>query len=408
MSKNSGRPSIETNLRQVRTRQGLSQQELARRAGVTRQTIGGIEGGRYAPSAAVALKLARVLGCRVEDLFFLTEEDTDFISARPAPSFPPGSTAKVALARIDGDWIAHSLAGEEAFRTELLPADGEAHWDGRSSMVPVEPFDDEGPLSRTVVLAGCTPALSLWARAAERWNPGIRILWKFRNSLQALDDLVDGTVHGAGLHLYDEATGTFNIPFIKEAMPHHSAAVVNIGLWEEGIMTAPGNPLAPKSIADMAVPGVTIVNREPGAGSRLLLERELAVAGIPPSKVAGFETAAAGHIPAAQKVARGEADAAIGIAAVARIFRLHFKPVQRVRYDMVFRRAYLEEPHVHELITTLRHPRVKEQLRRVAGYDTTDTGEITFVEAQQTDAPPTTSGREKPGPTDDPKKGSPS
>lgn len=388
MNNNPHGQHLATNLKHVRTRQGLSQQELARRVGVTRQTIGGIEGGRYSPSTAVALKLARALGCRVEDLFFLAESGGESIDARPATPTSPGGArtggpAPVALAEVAGEWIAHPLQGEEAFRTELMPADGIARetapGGGQTMRLLVEPLDDIGRLRRTVVLAGCSPALSLWARAAERWNPGIRIIWKYCNSTDALTELAAGAVHGAGIHLYDEASDTFNVPFVKKAMPRHAAALITMGFWWEGLMTAPGNPRKIKGAADLARPDITIVNREPGSGSRRLLERVLTRADIPFGKVKGFSTVAADHMDAARRVARGEADAAPGIEAVANIFQLHFIRLQRVRYDVVFRRDYLEENHVRELVNTLHHPRVKEQLDRVGGYDTAETGHMTVV-----------------------------
>src|SRR5262245_2412255 len=96
---------LQNRLRAVRVRLGRSQQELAQAAGVTRQTIGGIEGGQYAPSATVALRLARALGCQVEDLFWL-EEETAVLNAEPGEDFPAGEVQRLVVGRVGGQWRA--------------------------------------------------------------------------------------------------------------------------------------------------------------------------------------------------------------------------------------------------------------------------------------------------------------
>src|SRR5689334_20452581 len=118
-------PSLQNQLRAIRARLGISQQELARAAGVTRQTIGGIEAGQFAPTAAVALKLARALGCRMEEIFWL-EGDLPTLEAHPAKGMPAGEGVRVSLAQIAGRWVAHPLTEERAFRSEMVPADGMA------------------------------------------------------------------------------------------------------------------------------------------------------------------------------------------------------------------------------------------------------------------------------------------
>jgi DNA-binding XRE family transcriptional regulator len=156
---------LRNQLKAVRARLGMSQQELARAAGITRQTIGGIEAGLYAPSAAVALRLAKALGCRVEELFWL-DDDLPTLEALPAEPVPQEQPMRVSLAQVGGQWIAHPLTGEQAFRTEMVPADGLGAREAGKEMLFLRLLDDPETLARTVLLAGCTPALSLWARSA--------------------------------------------------------------------------------------------------------------------------------------------------------------------------------------------------------------------------------------------------
>lgn len=366
---------LRNTLRQVRTRQGMSQQELAALAGVTRQTISGIESDLYAPSAAVAMRVARALGCRVEDLFWL-EDDAAEVEAVAAAGMPAGQRLRLAVARVGARWVAYPLVGESAFRTELVPADGEGELPAGAGPLRVRLLDDPESLARTVVMAGCSPALSLWAQAAQRWNPGMRVHTLFANSMDGLYRLARGEVHAAGVHLYDPETGEHNAPFVRRVLGDRPVALINLGVWEEGLLVRAGNPLGLKTGADLAQPGVSVVNREEGAGSRMLLERVLQQAAVPCGAVCGFDRVRCSHVEVAQEVAAGRADAAVSTASVAAAYGLGFVPLQEVRYDMAVPLAYLEEAPVRQLFATLNHRRIRSQLEALGGYNTALTGEV--------------------------------
>lgn len=362
-------------LRSVRTRLALSQQELAETAGITRQTIGGIEGGLYAPSVAVALRLARALGCRVEELFWL-DEDLPAIDAQPSSDLASVTGGeRVAVVRVGDRWVAHPLATEAAFRSEMIPADGVAE-PVEGSGVRVRLLDEPDSLERTVALAGCTPVLSLWARAAERWNPGLRVHWTFANSTRALERLARGEVHAAGLHLYDADSGEYNTPYVRRALAGRDVLLFNLGVWEEGLVVTSAMRDRIRSVADLAEPGVRIVNREVGAGARLVLEEALQAAGIPPTAVAGFDALARGHLEVARAVAEGHAHAGVTTTCVARAFGLPFIPLKQVRYDLAVLQEYVSHAPVRQLFSTLEHRWVRSQLSVLGGYDTSRTGEV--------------------------------
>ncbi|HEY8394861.1 MAG TPA: substrate-binding domain-containing protein [Thermaerobacter sp.] len=369
---------LRNRVREARLRLGLSQQELAARAGVTRQAIGAIEAGAFAPSTAVALRLARALGCRVEDLFWLDDDapeiEAEVVQLRPRQVGP--GPLRCALARVGGRWVAHPLQGEEAFATELVPADGVARPGPSRSRWRVRLLDRPEDLARTVVIAGCSPELSLWARAAEATHPGLRVRRLVTNSVTALQLLRQGAVHAAGVHLVDPETGEENASFARRILGGQPAVLIHFGVWEEGLVVAPGNPLGLRGVADLARPGVEIVNREPGAGSRLLLEQYLAQEGVPPAAVAGFDREVSGHLEVARAVAGGQAHAGVSTASVAAAFGLGFVPLRAVRYDLVVRKEYLDEPAVQALLGTLGDPWVRAQLTALGGYDTSRTGEV--------------------------------
>ncbi|MDZ8228257.1 MULTISPECIES: substrate-binding domain-containing protein [unclassified Nostoc] len=410
------------NLKSIRTRLGMSQQELANIAGVTRQSIGGVELGQYAPSVAMSLRLAKALGCQVEDLFWF-EEDLPEVEAILAGSVPKQQRSRVSLARVGDQWIAYPLVGNDAFRIEMIPADGEtvavsqetaesvrvkefpcisklplasalrlpsvtevasnkAHSEDEAqnqigtNKVQVRLLDDMDKLHNTVVIAGCTPVLSLLARATERWHPKLRIHYRFAHSGAALRSLCRGEVHIAGMHLYDADTGEHNIPFVRKALTDKSAILITLGVWEEGLLVPPGNPMGVKKVSDLVEFGATIVTHEVGSGSRMLLERKLQEEGVPLHKVKGSDHIVHSHQDVALSVVSGIADAGISTASIATAFGLGFIPLHRARYDLVIIKEYLEEEPVKQFLSILGHQLVRSQLEILGGYDTSNIGEV--------------------------------
>jgi len=371
-----GKQELRNSVRQVRMRLGLSQQELADQVGISRQAVSAIEAGQSAPSTAVSLRMARILGSRIEELFWFDEE-TPELEALPATGLQAGSGAtRVALVRVGGRWVAHPLHGDYGFRQELLPADGEGWYEPGSAVVKVRPLDDPANLGNAIAVAGCTPALSLWARAAERWHPGLRVHWSFANSTEALRALARGEIHAAGSHLYDPETGEHNLPFIRRLLPGRRVVLVNLGVWEEGLLVAPGNPKRLYRGADLVQPGVRVINREEGAGARLLLDRILREDGLPASAVDRNLPIACSHLEVARAIASGQADVGVSAASVAAAFGLGFVPLHRVRYDMVIPKEHLAAEPVRHWLSSLSNRWVRSQLAALGGYDTSQTGEI--------------------------------
>ena len=397
----------------------MSQQELANIAGVTRQSIGAVETGQCAPSVTISLRLAKALGCQVEDLFWLGEEDLPKIEAILADSTPNVQRSQVILARIGDRWIAYPLLGRDGFRIEMIPSDGEVvavshpivesgvsasgsdieasplRVDGLLSItrnelypereaqrqtgtnkVQVRLLDDIDKLHNTVVIAGCTPVLSLLARATERWYPQLRIHYRFAHSKAALHSLCRGEVHIAGMHLYDPQTGEHNIPFVREALTDKSAVLITLGVWEEGLLVPPGNPMGVKTVSDLVEFGATIATHEVGSGNRMLLERKLQEEGVPLEAVKRFDHIVDNHQDVALSVVSGVANAGISTASIAATFGLGFIPLHSARYDLVILKEYLQEAPVQQFINILGHQLVRSQLQILGGYDISKTGEV--------------------------------
>src|SRR5690606_6845859 len=148
----------------------------------------------------------------------------------------------------------------------------------------------------------------------------------------------------AGSHLLDPATGEYTLPYLDRIFGADAdLAVVRLVHRDQGLLVAPGNPLGLAGIADLTRPGLRYVNRQRGAGTRVLLDHELGKLAIDPAGISGYSREEHTHLGVAAAVAAGRADAGLGIQAAARAFGLDFVPVAREPYDLVLRTAGLDD-----------------------------------------------------------------
>jgi len=237
----------------------------------------------------------------------------------------------------------------------------------------VQVYRADDDFRNRILVAGCDPGISVLAhhvRAA-----GVELVLAHRNSSQALALLKGGAVHIAGTHLRDQASGESNLPQIARIFPHKAVAVISFAVWEEGIVTARGNPKGIRGMEDLARKDVRIVNREKGAGSRLLLDSHLERLKINSKGVSGYGDEAAGHLSAAWQVRTGGADCCIATRAAARVFGLGFIPLVSERYDFAIRRKHLELPAIQTLLDTLNRGSFRRELEGIGGYDTRSSGQ---------------------------------
>ena len=345
---------------------------MARRVGVSRQTIYAIEDARFIPNTTVSLQLARALEVSVGELFSITEEEgTDAIGAgllEDDETANPGGLVRVC--RVKEKVIAVSIPLLPAY---LPPADGliESR-KKRRVLIKSAAASLEG--GKRLLVAGCDPALSL---LHELLSPShIEILCVSCSSSWALRWLKNGKVHAAGSHLLDRRTGDYNVPVIRRVLPKASVRIVTFAVWEQGLVVTRGNPKSIRSLADLAGNQVTLVNRERGSGSRDLLDSGLRQFGIPSEQIRGYNSVAQGHLAAAYAVATGTADCCIAPRSAAHCFGLDFIPLAVERFDLSFMRPTLELPAAKAVLDLLNRSSLRKKLQCIAGYDTAHTGEI--------------------------------
>lgn len=372
--------TLQNEIRSLRQRAGLSQQDLARQALISRQALGALEAGRAVPSTVVALRLARALACRVENLFRLDDDPAPLRAEWVGPA-PPANQAgrpqRVVLGALRDRWVAHPLSANRpaALHTAadaLVPADEASRAPGVVRVQPLRPVED---LRDNVILAGCAPALGLLAQRMGERACGVRLAWIHAPSQHALDLMGDGQVHIAGSHLFDEASGDFNVPFVRKRFPDERMCVVNFARWEQGLLVAPGNPLGLEGVEDLVRPGLRFINREPGAGARKLVERLLAQLGVPEERWPQGPVAR-GHMEVAQAVAYGAADTGIAVRGAALAHGLDFVPLAEERFDLVFPDAWSQDRRVQRILDTLDSGPFRRELAALGGYETDLTGRV--------------------------------
>jgi putative molybdopterin biosynthesis protein len=195
-------------------------------------------------------------------------------------------------------------------------------------------------------------------------------------SLGGLMALKRGEAHLAGAHLLDPETGEYNLPYIKEYLPDMPVRVITLVGRTQGLFVPRGNPKDVQGIQDLAREDVTFINRQRGAGTRLLLDYRLQQEGIDPQDVRGYNQEEYTHLTAAAAVASGRVDCALGIKAAAEALDLDFLPIDHERYDLIIPQTYAESDLLEPLLRLLKDPAFRRTVSARPGYDISVMGEL--------------------------------
>ena len=365
-------------LRLARQARGLSQQQLAGVAGVTRQAVSAVESGHSDPSLRVALALASALGMTVEALFG-PGDPADPVLARPVAA-PSRGGARVVLATVGDTFVALPLHADMAARVGFGAAGGLVVGASSSRAAPVpdpasrglEPIDPVevrpiGPPRPTLVVAGCDPALPLLETPLALLDPPVAFAWWPCGSGEALRLAAAGLVHAAGVHQPSgerEADEAVEIP--------GGAEVVGFAAWREGLVVRPGARI--RGLDDVARQRLRLVNREAGAQARTLLDQECARLRLTPAELPGYDSRAAGHLQVAAAVVGRLADAGVSSEPAALAYGLDFLPLASEQFDLVLPAKHAASREVQGLLKVLTSPWLLAQLASLPGYDPASCG----------------------------------
>ena len=292
---------------------------------------------------------------------------------------------RVTLGRVGEKLVAVPLARGAGVITTMVHADGllripslvEGLNGGEEADVELlRPIED---VENTILCTGSHDlAIGVLEDQLKRRHPELKIAATNVGSLGGLLALQRGETHIAGTHLLDPESGVYNIPDIKKTIPNVRLALIHLAQREQGIMVARGNPKSIGSLKNLTRPGIRFVNRQPGSGTRVLLDYELKKIGVDPRAIAGYEREEFTHMAVGVAVASGLVDAGLGVRAAAVALGLDFVAVANEQYDLLISLPFFESYRGARLMEVVRSEGFKHGVAGLGGYDTARTGELLY------------------------------
>lgn len=204
----------------------------------------------------------------------------------------------------------------------------------------------------------------------------VRVVCTNVGSMGGMIALRRGEAHAAGSHLLDPATGQYNDSYIHQYLKGNSITVVNWVKRKQGLIVRKGNPKGIQSLRDLARTDLTFINRQHGAGTRVLLDYQLKQMGIATEQVNGYDQEEFTHLAVAAAVVSGRADCGLGIVAAAAALDCDFIPLYDEAYELLIPSQFMSEPMMEKLLTVARGPEFRKRIAGMPGYEVNQTGEV--------------------------------
>lgn len=281
---------------------------------------------------------------------------------------------RVAVGRVGEKILAAPLSRGSGVITSLVRADGLMVIPSGSQGFPageeveVRLYVNLDDLDKTIFAIG-SHDITLDLMAQYLANYDRRLVSSNVGSLGGLVALRRGEAHFAGSHLLDPESGEYNLTYIRQYLPNVPVRVIALVERQQGLLVAKGNPKSIYSLEDLAKPGIRFINRQRGAGTRVLLDYHLSQLGINPEKIEGYNQEEYTHLTLAAAIASGRADCGLGIAAAAYALDLDFIPLFSERYDLVIPRQFLDSPLLAPMIELLENQQFKQDILQLPGYN---------------------------------------
>ncbi|MFP4035720.1 MAG: molybdopterin biosynthesis protein, partial [Desulfovermiculus sp.] len=289
---------------------------------------------------------------------------------------------RLSIGRVDQRWVGTPLPRGAGMITSLTKAQGMAKIprssEGHQADQPLnaECLVSLQELEQTLVCVGSHDnTLDLLANELMDQEEPITLASTHVGSLGGLQALKRGTAHLGGAHLYDPQTQDYNFPFLTRYLPGVDVQVVNLAIRHQGLIVPKGNPNGITGIWDLAGSDLIFINRQRGAGTRILFDDHLQKANISADQIHGYDHEEFTHMAVAVNVLSGTADCGMGIYAAAKALDLDFVPLARERYDLIIPTSHLEDVKVQAVLNLLTTAAFQDKIKELGGYETALTGQ---------------------------------
>lgn len=330
----------------------------------------------YPVSAALTVDIfvepliARWLGRRPNEL----QTETATLTRKIVSPAGDDDFVRVAVGKVGEQYLAAPLSRGAGVITSLVQADGlaliprGAQGLEAGDKVQVRLYRSKAEIERTIFCIG-SHDLTLDLMAQFLAEHDRRLASANVGSQGGLIALRRGEAHLAGSHLLNPETGEYNISYIRQYMPNIPVKVVALVGRDQGLIVKRGNPKGIKNLTDLTRPEVQFVNRQRGAGTRVLLDYHLHLLSIAPEQIVGYDQEEYTHLGVAAAIASGRTDCGLGIAAAAQALDLEFIPLFQERYDLVIPRQFSEGDLLAPLFGLLSDGRFRRAVSQLPGYD---------------------------------------
>lgn len=290
---------------------------------------------------------------------------------------------RVAIGKVGDKYVANPMKRGASLITSLTEAQGiikipeDVEGIKEFSTTYAELLVDRDDIDNTLLCCGSHDnSLDLLANELMGARIPIRLSSTHVGSLGGLILLDRGACHLAGSHLYDSETGDYNFPFIEKYVKNKEVVVINLAIRHQGFFVKKGNPKNIKVVKDLVRDDVVFINRQRGAGTRILLDDMLKKNDISPNMIKGYEREEYTHMAVGINILSGTADVGMGIFAAAKALGLDFIPVAKERYDLVILKDIMDDPKIEILLEIINSSRFKKKIEELGGYETHLTGKV--------------------------------
>lgn len=233
------------------------------------------------------------------------------------------------------------------------------------------------PANNEFIVCGQDLMLDILTSYMGKHCKNISALRAYIGSYSSLVALYNGYIQAATTHLWDGDTGQYNIPFVRRLLPGIPAVIIHLTCRTQGFYVAAGNPKGINTWEDLKRSDIRLINREKGAGSRVLLDEHLRIMGIFGNSIKGYNDETQSHLTVASTVSRGAADVGVGIEKISsQVEGVDFVPLQKERYELVIKKEIFDTPVVQSILKILRSQEFKAEFKDIGGYDISEMGEI--------------------------------